>query len=451
MVLPSSEVEVVAVGAGIAGLAAAWYMRERDVIVLEADDRVGGRLLSEGRGDYWLNYGAHVFGGACTATGHLLEELGVQASAVPGSIAALAMNGKLLTDGRVETYPFRIPMSWDARFAVIRAGLKVRAAAWRYGRVSEARPGETAAQRQQRVYDFLGDRTFAEFVGALPPDADAMFRPTVSRSAGSPEQISAGAGVGYFQLVWDRAAGLSRNIVGGSSMLPWAIHAALEPKVILGAAVSEVEVVPGGVAVRYEHRGSTTEIRARDVVLATPAPISRRIALDLPPETAAALDRIVYGPYVSAAFLTNETSPKPWDRCYAIATPKRHFNVMFNMTSLARAQEMTRRPGSSIMVFSPAQLADGLLKLDDTEIIARYLDDLDDLFPGFSRLVAEAHVRRWPLGLAYCFPGRGRIQSDLTRPLDRIHLAGDYLGTFYTETAVTSALAAAKRIRRLRG
>ena len=446
-----AEVDVVVVGAGIAGLAAAWYLRERDVRVLEADARVGGRLLSERRGDYWLNYGAHVFGGPATSTGHLLDEMGGESAPVPGCLAALAMNGKVLTDGRVETYPFRIPMSWDARLAILRAGVKVRAAVWRYGRMSATRPGETAAQRQQRIYDFLGDSSFADFVGPLPADADAMFRPTVSRSAGTPEQASAGAGVGYFQLVWDRSAGLSRNIVGGSSRLPEAIASALGRRVVLGAAVHEVEALAGGVTVRYECAGSPQEVVARHVVMATPAPITRRIAVDLPAETAAALDRVVYGSYVSAAFLTNETTPQRWDSCYAIATPKRRFNVMFNMTSLARSDEQARRPGSSIMVFSPAQLADDLLELDDAEILERYLEDLDDLFDGFSGLVTEAHVRRWPLGLAYCFPGRGRLQAALTRSLDRLHLAGDYLGTLYTETAVQSGLSAAARIRTLAG
>ena len=340
---PRTEVDVVVVGAGIGGLAAAWYLRERDVLVLEADGRVGGRLLSERRGDYWLNYGAHVFGSPATATGHLLDELGVEAAPVPGCLAGLAMNGRVLTDGRVESYPWRIPMSWEARLAVLRAGVKVRSAVWRYGRMSAVRPGETAAERQQRIYDFLGDSSFADFVGPLPPDADAMFRPTVSRSAGSPEQVSAGAGVGYFQLVWDRSAGLSRNIVGGSSLLPEAIGALLGRRLLLGAEAHEVEIVSGGVVVRYDHEGSPQEVLARDVVLATPAPITRRIVVNLPTETAAALDKVVYGSYVSAAFLTNETAPQRWDSCYAIATPKRRFNVMFNMTSLARSREKTRR------------------------------------------------------------------------------------------------------------
>ncbi len=149
---------------------------------------------------------------------------------------------------------------------------------------------------------------------------------------------------------------------------------------------------------------------------------------------------------MSAALLTTESDPRPWDRCYAIATPGRAFNIFFNVTSIARAEETVRRPGSSIMVFSPAQLAEQLLHCEDSEILERYLRDADEIFPGFRSSVSEAHVRRWPLGLAYCFPGRGRLQPSFNRPLGRIWLAGDYLGTFYTETAITTGWRAADAI-----
>ena len=442
------RVDAVVVGGGIAGLASAWLLRGRDVLLLEADARVGGRICSERRGEYWLNWGAHVFAGPGSATGRLLDEMGIRAEPVPGELAALAMNGRLLTDGRVETYPFRIPMAWSDRIAVLRAGLKVRLAVQRYGNAAEPRPAEAPGERQQRVYDFLGDQTFSQFTGKLPADADALFRPTVTRSAGSPEQVSAGAGIGYFRLVWDRKSGLSRNIVGGSAALTEAIGAGLGPRVVLGAEVLTAIQHKDGVSVRYRRGNAEEEVQASHCVLATPAPIARQLATGLAPETAEALGKVVYGPFVSAAFLTNETKPQPWDRCYAIATPKRAFNVFFNMTSLARSQERERRPGSSIMVFSPAALAAALLDLDDSEIINRYLNDLDNIFPRFSGHIVEAHVRRWPLGLAYCFPGRGRIQKALTRPAERIHLAGDYLGTFYTETAVETGWKAANTILR---
>jgi oxygen-dependent protoporphyrinogen oxidase len=440
------DVEAVVVGAGIAGLATAWRLRHREVVVLERTERVGGRICSERRGDYWLNFGAHVFAGPESATGRLLDDVGVEAAPVPGELAGIAMNGRVITDGRVNTYPFRIPMPWEARLAAIRAGAKVRVAVWRYGRAASPRPGDEPGDLQQRVYDFLGEQTFAEFVGPLPPEVDAMFRPTVMRSSGLPEQMSAGAGVGYFRLVWDRKSGLSRNIVGGSSVLPETLQAELGPRVMLGCEVSEVVSNGDGVSVRYERAGKTETIRARHCVLATPAPVSRQLGAALASDTRSALEHVVYGPYVSAAFLTNETEPAPWDPCYAIATPKRAFNVFFNMTSVPRAQERERRPGSSIMVFSPAELAANLLELDDQQIIDTYVRDIEEIFPGFSELVDEAKVRRFPEGVPYCFPGRGRLQPALTRPQEKVHLAGDFLGTFYTDTAIDSGWRAASRI-----
>jgi oxygen-dependent protoporphyrinogen oxidase len=266
------------------------------------------------------------------------------------------------------------------------------------------------------------------------------------RSSGLPEQVSAGAGVGYFHLVWDRKGGLSRNIVGGSSILPETLRAELGPRVLLDAEVSAMASNADGVSVSYDHAGRTETLRGRHCVLATPAPISRRLGLDLPGETRSALERVVYGPYVSAAFLTDETQPAPWDGCYAIATPKRAFNIFFNMTSLVRAREPERGAGSSIMVFSPADLAAPLLVRGDEDIIALYLREIDEIFPGFSHRVTEAQVRRFPEGVPYSFPGRGRLQGALTRPQERIHLAGDYLGTFYADTAVETGWRAANRI-----
>jgi oxygen-dependent protoporphyrinogen oxidase len=444
--VPEHDVETVVVGAGIAGLATAWRLRHREVVVLERANRVGGRIWSEPRGDYWLNFGAHVFAGPESATGRLLDEVGVAAAPVPGELAAIFMNGRLLTDGRVQTYPFRIPMPWNARLAALRAGAKVRLAVYRYGRAASPRPSDRPSDLQQRVYDFLGEETFAEFVGSLPPDADALFRPTVMRSSGLPEQISAGAGIGYFHLVWDRRAGLSRNILGGSSVLTETLRAELGPRVVLESEASEVVSRGDGVSIRYERAGRAETLEARHCVLATRAPVSLQLGVDLPSETRAALERVTYGPYLSAAFLTNETDPAPWDRCYAIATPKRAFNIFFNMTSLHRAREPERRPGSSIMVFSPAHLAEDLLARDDDEIVDTYLRDIEDIFPGFSGLVVESQVRRFPEGVPYFFPGRGRLQAALTRPQERVHLAGDYLGSFYTDTAVETGWRAANRI-----
>lgn len=147
---------------------------------------------------------------------------------------------------------------------------------------------------------------------------------------------------------------------------------------------------------------------------------------------------------MSAAFLTNETEPQPWDAAYGIATPKRSFNVVMNQGNIVRGTESERQPGGSIMTFSPASLARKLLDLDDADILDTYIKDLDQVLPGFAGMVEEAQVQRWRTGAPYCFPGRGKLQPTLNTLSGRVFLAGDYLGTLYTETAISSGFTAAQ-------
>ena len=70
--------DVVVVGAGIAGLTAAWQLRDLDIVVLEAEEHTGGRIKSFERGDHWVSVGAHMFPGEGSFLWGLLSELGVE-------------------------------------------------------------------------------------------------------------------------------------------------------------------------------------------------------------------------------------------------------------------------------------------------------------------------------------------------------------------------------------
>jgi oxygen-dependent protoporphyrinogen oxidase len=427
--------DVVVVGGGIAGLAAAWALRDLDVVVLEAGDRAGGRIRSDRRGDYWLNFGAHVFAGPGSATDRLLRETGVQAADVPGVLTAVELNGKVVAGRRVETYPFRLPLSASDRLALVRTGLRLRLEVARYDRV--VRRASPAA-----VLAHDGDRSFTDWLGRVPPTVDAMLRATLRRSSGEPEDLAAGYGIGYFHLVWDRSGGLARNLLGGSAALPEAIAAELGDRIRLQTRVEEVAPVNGGVQVTHEGG----EERARFAVLATPAYVTRAILGAAPDETLAALGEIAYGSYVLAAFSTNETGPAAWDDVYAVATPQRAFNMLFNTANVLR-RSASRRPGGTLMVYSGGSLARRLWEEDDARIADTYVADLDGVFPGAAQLVEETVVHRWERGLPYVRPGRHRLQQALERPLDPIFLAGDYLGSRYTETAISTGAVAAAAIR----
>src|SRR5699024_9105075 len=150
------------------------------------------------------------------------------------------------------------------------------------------------------------------------------------------------------------------------------------------------------------------------------------------------LGQVKYGPHVSAAFLTDETTPQPWDDVYSFATPKKSFDILIHCSNLVHAQNKRRKPGSSFMTFSPAGRVKALLDKSEEVIIDIYLQklhyiflhfsnyvsisenaiqipklyindlffsyiylkDLDSIFPDFSKYVVEAHVEKFPYGSA---------------------------------------------------
>ena len=175
----------------------------------------------------------------------------------------------------------------------------------------------------------MENRTFSDFTGQLPPEADAIFRPTVSRSTGTPETMTAGSGIGYFHTVWNKDQGLGRNILGGPSTLTDTIGKILKDQIQLNASVENIQQFDNHVKIIYNVNGKKYEVDSRFVVIATPPSITRNIVENLDEEMDKALSEIKYGPHVSAAFLTNEKGKQIWDNIYSIATPKNLLTLYF--------------------------------------------------------------------------------------------------------------------------
>ena len=443
--------DAVIVGAGIAGLTAGWTVRDRKILVLEATDRVGGRMRSEPRGPYWLNLGAHLFGGPGTLMDRLVTEMGLETRPIPGSRMGLAFRGRLVASGRPETYPFRLPLSWGARLSFVRAGLRLRAAAKGHLRVARPRPEESPAQARARLLTYRDDQTFAAYLGDLHPDVAAIFRPIAERVTAEPDQISAGYGAALFALVWgDDQTGAARNLIGGSALLPQALAHRLGERVVTEAAVQDVIQDTDGVRVRFLRRGVQEEVSADYAIVATPSYVTRAIIRDLPRDTAAALAWIPYGPFICGAFLTEETGPMPWDHIYAVAVVDKSFNMLFNHANPLRTPDK-REPGGSLMVYAGGDLGKRLLPMSNDQIRALFLEDLHDVLPATRGIVREVLIQRWEHAIPYAPPGRARIQPALSRPLGRIFLAGDYLEFPEMEAAAATGLEAAHEVRRRLG
>jgi protoporphyrinogen/coproporphyrinogen III oxidase len=444
--------DVVIVGAGIAGLTAAARLQDLDIVVLEAEDRVGGRIKSERRGSYWVSVGAHMFPDPGSVVGGLVQEYGLETLPINGSLMGVWYRGTLLQGGRTELYPFRLPMSLAGRTSMVRAGLKLRRDAAEYNRLARRQAGESEADVRARLLAFRGDQSFADYLGKLHPDAEALFHATVNRLTAEPEEISAGCMVALFAHVWSEGGVvLGRNMRGGSSMLPETIAARLGPRVVTGATVGRITQENGSVRVAYSAADGEEELVARSAIVTAPAGAARQMVADLPDETARALDAIVYGPFVVGGIVTGETGPMPWDDMYSVLVVGKCFNMLFNHANVLRSPSAPREPGGTLMVYGGGDLARRLMQKSDDEIREAIVSDLEDLYPEARGVVEEVVVQRWDNAIPFAAPGRHHVQPALERGAGNVFFAGDYVGewTHMESTAITAVEAAANVRMRL--
>ena len=141
----------------------------------------------------------------------MARDCGLETVPVTGSMMGLAVGSALLNDGRVETYPFRLPLSVRDRIAFARAGLKVQRA------VAALPPARAPLRLRGRPHVRRVPR-------ALPPAVRDIFSCAAHRATAELDELSAGCGIGLFALVWGGKGSLiARNLLGGSGRLPAAL------------------------------------------------------------------------------------------------------------------------------------------------------------------------------------------------------------------------------------
>lgn len=413
--------EVVVIGAGIAGLMAATTLADRDVVVLEASDRAGGRVDTVRKGDYWINVGTQFTEG----TGPLIDALHrhqVPLGTLEGKSVALSLGGKQVDTSNPFSLMFRSNMTWRDRFGLAAVGTRILVNV----PFLEMNPENRWAKR---VRAKLEDRR-ADFVlrGVKSELAREMVRSWSGQWMGcEPEETAATQFVFSMGILLTDPEKVPNLTLprGGNQTLTDILAEDLGDRIRLSSPVRTVEWTAEGVVVDFEDANGPARIRAGRAIVAVPADVAAKILPGLPPEYRSAFEAIRYGRYVVVGFFTHEEGPQQWDDFLAVSTPELSFQAVFNHAAAMR-RDGVREPGGALACFAGGAEADKLFELSDEEIVARFTADLLQLYPELQGKLEPGILRRHPRVVPFWAPGGRASLATLRENIGPVHFAGDY-------------------------
>jgi monoamine oxidase len=286
------EADVVVVGAGLAGLSAARELQDHghEVLVLEARDRLGGRVY-----DHVLTNGGVIeLGGQyCTPSrfqtvaNHAIAEL---AGTIAGGLEETHDDGRKLLHfgGRTRRYKGTIPPLRPAglvdfalarrRLARVAADIPT-AAPWsapNARQLDRVTVGDWASRTMRTDAGRALFRMATEAILAADPDEVPMLHLTsyLARNGSLTAMLTTSGGA------------QSHRIRGGPQALATALAEPFASSVLTRAAVSRIEWSDSSVTVHH----TEGTVRAREVIVAVPPPLAARIAYE--PALPAARDHL---------------------------------------------------------------------------------------------------------------------------------------------------------------
>ncbi len=433
--------EVVVVGGGPSGMAAAYRLKGRDVILLEKEPRFGGNCIL----DEWQGVRMSTGGAFYTESEDELvaffKEIGAVGMPIQGA-DSLVIAGEPVVDIFGEGAK-RLPFSQKVRDD--------------FRRSREELIRRYKKKGSQKALDGL---SFAEILKPYAPEVTKFFdRFGPSNWGGDTRNTS--AYIGAEALTWaggneDPRWTFPGGIAGAAVQLEKVLRPTLGSKMRSGCAVYRVETEGKGAqakaVVRYlEVDGTPKAIRANAVIMASPKLITKRVVAGLSNARAAEMRATRYAPYPVFNVCLNEPGPEPAYDNWFLDAP---FTDFIPADWVVHAGKGPKSRKTALTVYHPlpeGRRAELLTEEGVLGLVDGVADGLERHFPGTIRKISEVRVFRRGHPMFISTPGRIRLAERAARPLGPVLFANTDCGSLSTFAAAheSAELAAGQALKRL--
>jgi spermidine dehydrogenase len=424
----SAHHEVVIIGGGMSGLAAAYFSRHRDFLLLEKEPHWGGNA-------YLMEYEGQAY---ATGAAYLAKSEYAYRFAQEIGLEPLPIDDR---DGTILKGEW-VPDTWGRGLDKLPYPASVREGFKKFKR-------QVLAIDMQARQQELINTPFSDLLKGYPAELKQWWDSYGPSNWGAvSDETSALVAVDELQDIAGEQPPDYYTWPGGLGAMTKKLAELLEPQFAerMQTAATTVAVVPSKheVHVTYMKGGKLSTVASKAVIMASPKFITRRLVEGLPDKQSEAMHKIHYIPYA----VVNLIFDKPvFNKGYDTWCPGNAFTDFVVADWVVRNQPGYKQKHNILTCYTPLPRDQRALLLSEEttrELASNVLRDFQKLFPGSNVDPVEVHIFRRGHPLFMSTPGLySQVQPVVRQPMDRIFFANtDSQGP---ESTTSGALLAAKR------